>query len=54
MLSQRKVGGDTLFVSQVEAYNRLSDEFKKRLEVLKVVHSAVERAEGSRKRNGPT
>ncbi|EAU87552.1 alpha-ketoglutarate-dependent taurine dioxygenase [Coprinopsis cinerea okayama7 len=53
ILDQPSVGGDTLFVSQVEAYNRLSDEFKKRLEGLKIVHSAVEQAEGSRKRNGP-
>lgn len=50
---QPTVGGDTLFVSQVEAYNRLSDEFKKRLEGLWAVHSAVEQAENSAKRGGP-
>ncbi|KAF5326358.1 hypothetical protein D9611_000928 [Ephemerocybe angulata] len=53
ILDQPDVGGDTLFASQVEAYNRLSDEFKKLLEGLKIVHSAVEQAEGSRKRGGP-
>nr|XP_018266038.1 uncharacterized protein I303_00007 [Kwoniella dejecticola CBS 10117]OBR88196.1 hypothetical protein I303_00007 [Kwoniella dejecticola CBS 10117] len=31
-------GGDTLFVSATEAYNILSDEYKKRLEGLKIVH----------------
>jgi len=46
-------GGDTLFLSQVEAYNRLSPEFKKRLEGLRALHSAVHQAEFSRKRNGP-
>ncbi|KAF8158634.1 alpha-ketoglutarate catabolism dioxygenase [Mycena galopus ATCC 62051] len=46
-------GGDTLFLSQVEAYRRLSPEFKKRLEGLRAVHSAVAQAEFSRKRNGP-
>lgn len=46
-------GGDTLFLSQVEAYKRLSPEFQKRLEGLRAVHSAVEQAEYSRKRGGP-
>lgn len=46
-------GGDTLFASQVEAYNRLSPEFKKRLEGLRAVHSAVYQAEYSRQSNGP-
>ena len=46
-------GGDTLFLSQVEAYKRLSPEFQKRLEGLRAVHSAVEQAEHSRKRGGP-
>ncbi|KAF4609938.1 hypothetical protein D9613_010264 [Agrocybe pediades] len=54
ILDQPEVGGgDTLFLSQVEAYNRLSDEFKKRLEGLKAVHSAVYQADFSRKRGGP-
>lgn len=46
------VGGDTLFTSQVEAYNRLSPEFQKRLEGLKAVHSAVYQANFSKERNG--
>ncbi|KAJ7147577.1 hypothetical protein C8R43DRAFT_536895 [Mycena crocata] len=46
-------GGDTLFLSQVEAYNRLSPEFKKRLEGLRALHSAVAQADMSRKRGGP-
>lgn len=46
-------GGDTLFASQVEAYNRLSPEFQKRLEGLRALHSAVPQAESSRKRGGP-
>ncbi|KAF8961174.1 hypothetical protein BDZ97DRAFT_1829881 [Flammula alnicola] len=54
ILDQPEVGGgDTLFLSQVEAYNRLSPEFQKRLEGLRAVHSAVYQAEFSRKRNGP-
>ncbi|KAI0079060.1 TauD-domain-containing protein [Panus rudis PR-1116 ss-1] len=53
VLDQPDVGGDTLFASQVEAYNRLSDEFKKRLEGLRALHSAVAQAEHSRNRGGP-
>jgi len=53
ILDQPGVGGDTLFASQVEAYNRLSPEFKKRLEGLRAVHSAVPQAEASRSRGGP-
>ncbi|KZW03175.1 TauD-domain-containing protein [Exidia glandulosa HHB12029] len=55
MLQQPDVqgSGDTLFVSQVEAYNRLSDEFKKRLEGLRALHSAVKQAEFSKSHNGP-
>ncbi|KAG2028491.1 hypothetical protein BDR03DRAFT_1077876, partial [Suillus americanus] len=52
VLDQPEVGGDTLFASQVEAYNRLSPEFKKRLEGLRAVHSAFEQAEASRRRGG--
>ena len=37
-------GGDTVFVDTVEAYNRLSPLFKRKLEGLKAVHSAVEQA----------
>ncbi|KAJ7060085.1 hypothetical protein C8F01DRAFT_1026021 [Mycena amicta] len=50
---ERGAGGDTLFVSQVEAYKRLSPEFQKRLEGLRAVHSAVAQADISRKRGGP-
>ncbi|KAF6759821.1 alpha-ketoglutarate catabolism dioxygenase [Ephemerocybe angulata] len=53
ILDQPEVGGDTLFTSQVEAYNRLSDEFKKRLIGLRAVHSAVPQAEYSRSSGGP-
>ncbi|KAA1474424.1 TauD-domain-containing protein [Dentipellis sp. KUC8613] len=53
ILEQPEFGGDTIFASQVEAYNRLSLEFKKRLEGLRAVHSAVPHAEYSRKRGGP-
>ncbi|KAF4124508.1 sulfonate dioxygenase [Geosmithia morbida] len=45
-----EVGGDTIFVNQVKAYERLSPEFRERLSGLKVVHSAVEQAEAARKR----
>ncbi|KAH7923375.1 TauD-domain-containing protein [Leucogyrophana mollusca] len=53
ILDQPDVGGDTLFASQVEAYNRLSPAFQQRLEGLYAVHSAVEQAEISRRRGGP-
>ncbi|KAG7441380.1 TauD-domain-containing protein [Guyanagaster necrorhizus] len=53
ILDQPESGGDTLFTSQVEAYNRLSPEFKKRLEGLRAVHTAVPQAEHSRQRGGP-
>ncbi|KAJ7708208.1 hypothetical protein B0H17DRAFT_971739 [Mycena rosella] len=46
-------GGDTLFLSQTEAYKRLSPTFQKRLEGLRAVHSAVPQAEHSRNRGGP-
>lgn len=48
-----KSGGDTLFVSQAEAYRRLSPEFQKRLEGLYAVHSAVPQAEFSKQGGGP-
>ncbi|THU96666.1 TauD-domain-containing protein [Dendrothele bispora CBS 962.96] len=53
ILDQPETGGDTLFLSQVEAYKRLSPEFQKRLEGLRAVHSAVQYGEFSRKRRGP-
>jgi sulfonate dioxygenase len=48
LLDKPNTGGDTLFASQVELYNRLSPEFQKRLEGLCVLHSGVEQAEYSR------
>ncbi|KIM78640.1 hypothetical protein PILCRDRAFT_824274 [Piloderma croceum F 1598] len=53
ILDQPPSGGDTLFASQVEAYNRLSPKFQKRLEGLRAVHSAVAQADHSRNRGGP-
>jgi alpha-ketoglutarate-dependent taurine dioxygenase len=47
-----EVGGDTSFVNQVEAYNRLSPALKERLHGLKASHSGVEQAEFSRGRGG--
>lgn len=44
-------GGDTAYVSQVEAYNRLSPSFQAYLETLQVVHSGVEQANFSRAGN---
>jgi len=41
-------GGDTLYVSLVEAYNRLSPEFQKRLEGLYAMHSARLQADYAR------
>lgn len=45
---------DTIFVSQVEAYNRLSPVFRAFLETLEVEHSGFEQAAHSRsgKRGG--
>jgi taurine dioxygenase/sulfonate dioxygenase len=47
-----EVGGDTLFASQVESYNRLSEALKERLHGLKAVHSGFEQAQFSRDRGG--
>ncbi|KAH8805798.1 hypothetical protein F5884DRAFT_459403 [Xylogone sp. PMI_703] len=47
-----ETGGDTLFVNQVEAYNRLSPLFKERLHGLKALHSGFEQAQFSRDREG--
>ncbi|WWD19460.1 hypothetical protein CI109_103920 [Kwoniella shandongensis] len=44
-------GGDTAYVSQVEAYNRLSPSFRAYLETLSVIHSGVEQANFSRAGN---
>jgi len=47
-----KSGGDTLFLNQVKAYERLSPAFRERLAGLKAVHSGVEQAESALKRGG--
>jgi alpha-ketoglutarate-dependent taurine dioxygenase len=52
ILDTPEVGGDTGFVNQVEAYNRLSPALKERLHGLKAVHSGFEQAEFSKGRNG--
>lgn len=53
ILEQPQAGGDTLFASTVEAYERLSPAFKKILEGLQAVHSGVEQANYSISENGP-
>ncbi|KAG6864018.1 hypothetical protein C0991_001054 [Blastosporella zonata] len=52
---EKQTPGTTFFfiLDQVEAYRRLSPEFKKLLEGLRAVHSAVPQAEHSRQRGGP-
>lgn len=52
ILDSPEVGGDTAFVNQVEAYNRLSPAIKERLHGLKAVHSGFEQAQFSRDREG--
>ncbi|KAJ9241040.1 hypothetical protein DTO169E5_3735 [Paecilomyces variotii] len=52
ILDTPEVGGDTAFVDQAEAYNRLSPAIKERLHGLKAVHSGFEQAEFSKKRGG--
>jgi len=47
ILDKPESGGDTLYVNQVEAYNRLSPEFQKRLHGLKALHSGVEQVQAS-------
>jgi taurine dioxygenase/sulfonate dioxygenase len=47
-----EVGGDTLFASQVEAYNRLSPLLKERLHGLKALHQGFEQANFSKGRGG--
>ncbi|WVQ83689.1 hypothetical protein IAT38_005832 [Cryptococcus sp. DSM 104549] len=46
-------GGDTLFASTTEAYDRLSEEFKKRLEGLQAVHDNSDMLAHSGSLNGP-
>ena len=49
-LDTPKAGGDTLFVNQVKAYERLSPAFRERLAGLKAVHSGYEQATAARNR----
>nr|XP_019045132.1 hypothetical protein I302_07048 [Kwoniella bestiolae CBS 10118]OCF24062.1 hypothetical protein I302_07048 [Kwoniella bestiolae CBS 10118] len=48
-----ETGGDTIFSSQVGAYEALSDDFKKRLGGLLVLHDNTAQIENSRKAGGP-
>ncbi|KIY65906.1 TauD-domain-containing protein [Cylindrobasidium torrendii FP15055 ss-10] len=48
LLDSPSTGGDTLFVSQVQALNKLSPGFVAFLRTLKAVHSGVEQANHSR------
>lgn len=52
ILDGPEAGSDTLFADTVEAYNRLSDAFKKRLEGLHVLHTSVSQAKFSRQYGG--
>lgn len=52
ILDGPKSGGDTLFLNQAMAYQRLSPEFRKRLHGLKAVHSAHDQASNSKARGG--
>ncbi|RMZ80983.1 hypothetical protein DV738_g2504, partial [Chaetothyriales sp. CBS 135597] len=45
-------GGDTIFVNQVKAYERLSPAFRERLAGLKAVHSGFEQATAAQNRGG--
>lgn len=50
VLDTPAAGGDTLFANQVEAYNRLSPEFQRRLHGLTALHSGHEQAHNSKSR----
>jgi sulfonate dioxygenase len=49
LLAVPSTGGDTGWVSQVAAYDRLSDPIKKLLEGLRAEHSGFPQAEGARR-----
>ncbi|KAL9605332.1 MAG: hypothetical protein Q9179_001460 [Wetmoreana sp. 5 TL-2023] len=51
ILDTPTTGGDTLFVNQAEAYQRLSPAFRERLHGLKAVHSGHEQADSARHRD---
>ncbi|GAA6007019.1 hypothetical protein JCM10207_009172 [Rhodosporidiobolus poonsookiae] len=53
LYSTPSTGGDTLFISTTEAYNRLSPSFRAYLETLQVVHSGFEQAARSAALYGP-
>ncbi|KAJ3310633.1 hypothetical protein HDV04_004876 [Boothiomyces sp. JEL0838] len=53
VLDMPKAGGDTIWSSQYEAYNRLSKPFQKFLEGLTAIHSAKEQAEMARRTGLP-
>ncbi|KAI6803509.1 TauD-domain-containing protein [Hortaea werneckii] len=50
LLDGPTAGGDTLFGNMVEAYNRLSPEFQRRLHGLRAIHSGHEQAADARAR----
>ncbi|KAM0324591.1 hypothetical protein ACHAQA_007978 [Verticillium albo-atrum] len=50
ILDSPTTGGDTVLVDQVEAYRRLSPEFRKRLHGLQVVHSGLEQVNAAKVR----
>lgn len=52
VLQSPDAGGDTIFADVVEAYNRLSPEFQKRLEGLHVLHTSEDQASNSRVQGG--
>lgn len=52
VLEGPEAGGDTIFADTVEAYNRLSPDFQKRLEGLHVLHSSVRQATNSKGNGG--
>lgn len=47
VLEGPEAGGDTIFANTVEAYNRLSPDFQKRLEGLHALHSSLNQAQNS-------
>jgi sulfonate dioxygenase len=49
LLDVPATGGDTAWVSQVAAYDRLSDPIKRLLEGLTAVHDGHQQAEGARR-----
>jgi sulfonate dioxygenase len=52
ILEQPQVGGDTIFSNNVEAFNRLSEPFRRILNNLEAVHSGIQLAETNRAQGG--